>query len=269
MAQRTITTSIPGLNRDDFYETKIPLPSLPEQKRIAAILDKADAIRRKRQQAIQLADDFLRAVFLDMFGDPVTNTKGWDVKPLKNEITHANNGLSRRRKEAENVGEIVLRLQDIHYDGIRFEKDLNRIKLDESEKSRYKVEIGDILFIRVNGNPDYVGRSAVFNGFSEPVYHNDHLIRIKLSSIYLPEFVSYCFNHKGGRKIISSQVKTSAGQHTISQQGIENLEFYRPPLVLQQKFVDLLNNIKKLPYDEILVNNLFHSLSQKAFAGEL
>src|SRR5690606_5794791 len=63
-------------------ETEIPLPPLPEQKRIAAILDKADAIRRKRQQAIQLADEFLRSVFLDMFGDPVTNPKGWEVRPV-------------------------------------------------------------------------------------------------------------------------------------------------------------------------------------------
>ncbi len=61
---------------------EIPLPPLPEQKRIAAILDKADAIRRKRQRAVQLADDFLRAVFLDMFGDPVTNPKGWPVSPV-------------------------------------------------------------------------------------------------------------------------------------------------------------------------------------------
>ena len=54
-----------------------------EQKRIAAILDKADAIRKKRQQAIELADQFLKSVFLDMFGDPVTNPKGWEVKPAK------------------------------------------------------------------------------------------------------------------------------------------------------------------------------------------
>ena len=60
----------------------IPLPPLPEQKRIAAILDKADQLRQKRQQAITLADDFLRSVFLDMFGDPVTNPKGWEVGPI-------------------------------------------------------------------------------------------------------------------------------------------------------------------------------------------
>ncbi|MEW2845521.1 restriction endonuclease subunit S [Pseudomonas aeruginosa] len=72
----------PGVNSSKLKELEIPLPPLPEQKRIAAILDKADAIRRKRQQAIQLADDFLRAVFLDMFGDPVTNPKGWEVKSV-------------------------------------------------------------------------------------------------------------------------------------------------------------------------------------------
>ena len=62
---------------DALKELKVPLPPVEEQKRIAAILDKADAIRRKRRQAIQLADEFLRSVFLDMFGDPVSNPKGW------------------------------------------------------------------------------------------------------------------------------------------------------------------------------------------------
>ena len=71
----------PAVSDKIVKESKIP-PPLPEQKRIAAILDKADAIRRKRQQAIQLADDFLRAVFLDMFGDPVTNPKGWETFAL-------------------------------------------------------------------------------------------------------------------------------------------------------------------------------------------
>src|SRR5690606_10560429 len=66
-------TAQPQITGQGLTKVEIPLPPLPEQKRIADILDKADAIRRKRQQAIQLADDFLRAVFLDMFGDPVTN----------------------------------------------------------------------------------------------------------------------------------------------------------------------------------------------------
>ena len=80
---------------------EIPLPPLAEQKRIAAILDKADAIRRKRQQAIQLADDFLRAVFLDMFGDPVTNPKGWEIAELGS-ISEVQGGLQVSSKRASN-----------------------------------------------------------------------------------------------------------------------------------------------------------------------
>lgn len=77
------STTVAIINKGNFEAMQIPLPPLSEQKRIAAILDKADAIGRKRQQAIRLADDFLRAVFLDMFGDPVTNPKGWETKALK------------------------------------------------------------------------------------------------------------------------------------------------------------------------------------------
>ncbi|MBV5280384.1 MAG: restriction endonuclease subunit S, partial [Actinobacteria bacterium] len=71
------------LNKSTATEIPITLPPLSEQKRIAAILDKADAIRQKRQAAIKLADDFLRATFLDMFGDPITNPKGWPIKALE------------------------------------------------------------------------------------------------------------------------------------------------------------------------------------------
>lgn len=74
--------TVKGITLDFLRSIDVPFPPLAEQKRIAEILDKADAIRSKRQQAIQLADDFLKAVFLDMFGDPVTNPNGWDVRPL-------------------------------------------------------------------------------------------------------------------------------------------------------------------------------------------
>ncbi len=252
---------------------KVPLPPLEEQKRIATILDKADTLRRKRQQSIDLTDQLLRSIFLDIFGDPVTNPKGWDVIPLKSAIDHANNGMSRRRKTSENIGDIVLRLQDVHYDGIRFEKDLNRIQLDNKEKQRYKLENNDILFIRVNGNPDYVGRSAVFHGYDENVYHNDHLIRLKLSPEYDAEFLCYLINYSGSRNIIKPQLKTSAGQHTISQSGIEKLEFYRPPIELQNKFVEFVKKINETRCDfrgnEEIVGSLFSSLTQQAFRGDL
>jgi type I restriction enzyme S subunit len=79
----TITTSIPGLNRDDLYDTQIPLPPLAEQKRIAAILDQADALRRKRRAALARLDTLVQSLFLEMFGDPVTNPMGWEIRKLE------------------------------------------------------------------------------------------------------------------------------------------------------------------------------------------
>jgi type I restriction enzyme S subunit len=280
ITEQVAGAKMPRVSMTVFWGHKIPLPyvddpakSLLEQRRISAILDKADTIRHKRQQAIKLVDDFLRSVFLDMFGDPVSNPKNWKVKPLKEQILHANNGLSRRRKTEENIGDIVLRLQDVHYDGIRFEKELNRIQLDDKEKPRYLLESGDVLFVRVNGNPDYVGRSAVFKSFDAPVYHNDHIIRIKCGGDYNPEFLSYLFNLAGGRKIISGKIKTSAGQHTISQGGIESLCFYRPTKSLQDKFVTVLNaiNLTSGKFNDFgkSAENNFNAISQKAFTGEL
>lgn len=263
----------PQITREGLQSVKIPLPPLSEQRRIAAILDQADALRQKRQQAIEKLDQLLQATFIDMFGDPVSNPKGWQIEPLKNNILHINNGLSRRRKELENVGDIVLRLQDVHYDGIHFNKELNRIPLDDSEKKRFSVDEGDILFIRVNGNPQYVGRSAVFSGYKEPIFHNDHLIRIKLSERYIPYFLSYCFNTPQGKNIISKQIKTSAGQHTVSQGGVEIMKFYIPPIKLQEQWSKIALSIeaqkqsicKQLEKQ----NQLFNSLQNQAFNGTL
>ncbi|WP_436917036.1 restriction endonuclease subunit S [Acinetobacter schindleri] len=263
----------PNLSPKQLLLMEIPFPPLAEQRRIASILDQADELRQKRQQAIEKLDQLLQATFIDMFGDPVSNPKGWQIEPLKNNILHANNGLSRRRKELENVGDIVLRLQDVHYDGIHFDKELNRISLDDSEKKRFSVDEGDILFIRVNGNPEYVGRSAVFSGYKEPIFHNDHLIRIKLSERYIPNFLSYCFNTPQGKNIISKQIKTSAGQHTVSQGGIEIMKFYIPPIKLQEQWTNLYLKIedqkKKLNEQLDMQNQLFSSLQNQAFNGTL
>lgn len=86
----------PQITGQGLNKIEVPLPPLEEQKRIAAILDKADAIRQKRQQAIALADDFLRSVFLDMFGNPFTNPKGFPQGTIRDLVESANYGSSAK-----------------------------------------------------------------------------------------------------------------------------------------------------------------------------
>jgi type I restriction enzyme, S subunit len=144
----TGATTVPAIRKSTLESIEIPLPPLPEQKRIAAILDKADVIRRKRRQAIQLADDFLRATFLDMFGDPVTNPKGWEVKPLNNFATFENGDRSSNYPSGD----------DLKQDGVLFVStknivnnsfSLHETKFISEEKfeslSRGKLRKGDLI----------------------------------------------------------------------------------------------------------------------------
>ncbi len=96
ISNQVVGAKMPRVNMKVFWEHEIPIPPLPEQKRIAAILDKADSIRRKRAEAIRLADDFLKSTFLDMFGDPVTNPMGWEEVPLC-ELGKLDRGVSKNR----------------------------------------------------------------------------------------------------------------------------------------------------------------------------
>lgn len=188
-----------------------------------------------------------------MFGDPEENPLKW-LKCFLNEIIiKANNGMSRRGNNID--GNIVLRLVELQKSYINYENP-NRIKLTEAEKQRYVLERGDFLFARVNGNPDYVGRCAVFQPMREPIYHNDHIIRVHFDETKLNEvFASVLFNNSYGRKQMQDKIKTSAGQYTINQDGIGSIVTILPPLDLQMQFADFVQQTDKSKLNVITVLN--------------
>jgi type I restriction enzyme, S subunit len=146
-------------------DAEIPLPPLSEQKRIAAILDKADAIRRKRQQAIQLADDFLRAVFLDMFGDPVTNPKGWELKTLGELCTKITDGEHGTVKRLES-GRLYLMARNIDRKGNLDLSDVSYISEADHQRiyKRCGPEKGDVLLVCVGAT---IGKALVVPDIGE------------------------------------------------------------------------------------------------------
>lgn len=109
----------PGVNASKLKALTVPLPSFPEQRRIADILDKADAIRRKRKQAITLTDQLLRSTFLEMFGDPVTNPKGWPVRRLGDvSILYSGNSLPPGEEyRGQQNGTLLLKVGDMNLPG--------------------------------------------------------------------------------------------------------------------------------------------------------
>jgi type I restriction enzyme S subunit len=267
------TTNISNLNVDRCERLTVPLPPLPEQRRIAEILDKADALRAKRRTAIAQLDALSQSIFLDMFGDPATNPKKWPVFALGTLVRDVTNGMTRRRAEADLGQSIVLRLRDIREGWIDF-SEVNRITLNIDEAQKYEVSNGDLLFIRVNGNPDYVGRCALFTGYPEQVYFNDHVMRVRIDGTAVDGmFLISLLNGAHGKGEIAKHRKTSAGQHTINQDGLSRIRFPLPPIRLQHEFASRVAAVDACKRTNELAlrtsDGLFASIQECAFQGAL
>jgi len=266
--------NINNLRKDAIRDICLPIPPLETQQRIVAILDIAEEIKRLRAEANAQTQKLIQSVFLDMFGDPFKNPNGWRVVHLREVISSVRNGLSRRPiSNDDNQGQIVLRVRDIQADTIDY-SDNRRFLLTESEKNDNELVDGDLVFIRVNGNKDYVGRCATFQGFYESVYHSDHIFRIRFkSSSFNPLYLSYLLNTSYGRRQLNDNVRTSAGQYTINQTGLGDTQILCPPIKKQDEFVTLLefikmqNTLQKGTLNSL--SNLSKSLIDKAFLGEL
>jgi len=235
--------TIPHIYFKDYCKEMVLLPSLDEQKQITRILNKIVYVIDKRKKQLSKLDELVKARFVELFGDPVINPKSWETAPLSALILNANNGMARRGKDAD--GSIVLRLVELQNGFIDYSAP-NRICLNETEKKRYELVDNDFLFARVNGNPDYVGRCAVFKGIGEPVFHNDHIIRVHFDETKLNGcFTSVLLNSDYGKRQMREQIKTSAGQYTISQDGIGAIMTILPPMELQNQFAAFVEQTDK------------------------
>lgn len=270
---KTITTSIPGLNRDDFYDTEIPLPPIEQQKRIAAILDKADAIRQKRKQAIALADEFLRSVFLDMFGDPVTNPKGWDTGSMA-DFGEFKNGLNYSRDES-GVELSYIGVGDFKsHSKLESIEKLSTIQLNENPDDSYLLKDNDLLFVRSNGNRALVGRCLTVHPREKKVTFSGFCIRYRVQRTEKlnPTFVNYCMRMPSMK---NAMLKGGQGANiqNINQKTLISLLLPIPPQELQKGFEDLVNQYQRFSERSLVGSNaddaLFLSLSQKAFSGQL
>ncbi|CAH6856756.1 putative Type I site-specific deoxyribonuclease [Vibrio chagasii] len=265
---------MPRVSMKVFWDHEIPLPPLDEQKRIAAILDKADAIRQKRKQAIALTDEFLRSVFLDMFGDPVTNPKGWEVKNLSDFYVDPKNGTkcgpfgsALKKEEFVETGIPVWNMDNISLKGVFFDSPKLWITPEKYEEiSSYSVEQGDVIISRAGT----VGKMGVVRSVHERSLISTNLIRVRFSEQLLPEYFVALMTNCRGRV---GRLKTGPdGSFTHMNTGIlDKLEFPYPPLPLQQKFVQILDDVNAYleKQEDKKIETLFASLSQQAFSGQL
>ncbi|HGM7836158.1 TPA: restriction endonuclease subunit S [Pseudomonas aeruginosa] len=268
MMSKPTGANYPAVSDKIVKESKIPLPPLPEQKRIAAILDKADAIRRKRQQAIQLADDFLRAVFLDMFGDPVTNPKGWDTCKFEALTSLVTYGLTVR-PEYHEEGIPLISAREIRTGELDFEScpKISRSDFDAlSEKGRPKKD--DILFSKTGS----IGHCAIVKSELDFAVTQNAARIVPNKEVCDPIFLLAFMRTNYFYDLANKEAKGNAVKDL--QLGImKDFPMYIPPISLQKKFVDVYSKAsllsEKVSGGSILLNSNFGALSQAAFSGQL
>ena len=179
-------------------------------------------------------------------------------------VTNSNNGITRRGDDPD--GSIVLRIVELQ-DGFIDYSNVNRIEVRDKEK-KCLLKDNDLLFVRVNGNPDYVARSAVFKDIGEPVYHNDHIIRMHIDETKaMVDFIREYTTTDFGKKQLKDHVKTSAGQYSISQDGIGSIQIILPSLKEQKRFVLFIEQCDKSKFELqqsiARIDNMIKSLMQE------
>ena len=254
----------------DIKKLKIPCPPLPEQKHISSILDKANVILRKRQQAIQLADKFLRAVFLDMFGDPITNPKGWKVKNLKELSTKIGSGATPRGGKSAYIEEGISLIRSLNVHDDKFlHKNLAFINKKQADAlSNVEVKENDIL-LNITGAS--VCRCVIVDNTILPARVNQHVCIIRTKKL-LPEYLLHMLI-SGPYKHHLMNIAASGGatREALTKAQVEELLIPVPPEHLQEKFAEITQKIKSIiNFEKKTVDlPLFNSLSQKAFSGKL
>ena len=223
-----------------------PLPPLDEQRRIAGLLDRAAEIRRRANAARAKARAIIPALFLDTFGDPATNAKRWPVAELG---THADvqGGVQVSAKRSTLPVELpYLRVANV----MRGRLDLSEIKMirvTASEARRTTLSRGDILLVEGHGNPNEIGRAAVWDGSIEECTHQNHLIRVRLHlSSLTTEYVETFLNSNSGRRTLIQNGKTNSGLNTISTRNVKDVRILLPPKTLQLNFAEQVQRLESL-----------------------
>lgn len=260
----------PNISQGIIKALEIPLPPLKEQKRIAEILDAADRLRSIRRKAIAQLDVFLQSTFIDLFGDPVTNPKGWEVGIIGDLLESANYGTSKKADVVEGAYP-VLRMNNITYSGSWNFKSLKYMDLEEKELSKHLVHRGQILFNRTNSK-ELVGKTAVYRE-DEPMAFAGYLVRGITNELADPEYVGAYMNLPQTKQRLQNMCKNIVGMANINSKEFQKIPIQKPPVALQQRFAEIVDQVElqkqrmQKQLDEL--DTLFAALQQRAFNGEL
>lgn len=266
------TTGIINLKLDNYLKSlSIDLPSKETQLKIVSILDKAQELIDKRKAQIEALDQLTQSVFLEMFGDPVSNPKGWDVKKLKDiaEIEDGDRG-ENYPKQHELVSEGILFLSTSNF--VNNKLDLSKVTYITKEKfsqlRKGKLRRGDLI-VTLRGS---IGNIVIFDeeGY-DTGFINAQMAILRLKNVNRIFFQQLYTSNSF--QLVLKKTQTGSSQPQLPLKNLKELEIIIPPLELQELFAATIQqiNLKKelLLKSQAEIQNMFNSLMQRAFKGEL
>ena len=256
-------------------EAKIPVPPLAEQRRIAEVLDRAEALRAKRRAALAQLDSLTQSLFLDLFGDPTPQTKRFPIQPLETILQQPlQNGAYYPKESYTEVGGVeMVHMSDAFYEVVPRGK-LRRVVCPKTDLEKYALSEFDILIARRSLTIEGAAKPCLIPKSSEPLIFESSFIRVtphpaKLTALYL-------YHYLGNERVKQKYVQPYITQSTISginQSNLERVPVIVPPIPLQREFarrvtaVEALKTAQRASLSEL--DALFATLQQRAFRGEL
>ncbi len=263
LSNRITGTTRGKLTKSALNSIEVKLPSIEKQKKIVALLEKAQELIDKRKKQIEELDLLVKSKFIEMFGDPITNSKEWNTFELREGIKEIKYGTSKPPIFSEE-GIPFVRATNIKFGRI-IENDMKYISEYEAEKiEKCKLSLGDTIIVRSGANTgdnafvseEYVGS---YGGYDIIVKLNE-----KINYIFLNALLNSIY-----RETIIQPLTRRAGQPHLNSEQIQSLVIYNPPIELQNQFADFVKQVDKLKFE--MENSLkelkenFDSLIQKDF----
>ena len=263
------TTGLDSIAFSDLRIVAIPLPPLAEQRRIAEVLDKAEALRAKRRAALAQLDSLTKSLFLDLFGDPVTNPKGWPNPTLGGLLAFQQYGPRFVNEAYSTDGIRIVRITDLSESGNLDFSAMPKMTVSAEDRKKYSLCDGDIIFARTGAT---VGKVALIGPNDPPCIAGAYFITMRFEKTVEPVYARAVLVAPSVRAIVAKRSRQAA-QQNFSGPGLRQLPMPLPPLDLQREFARRVAAVEKLKTAQRAalaeLDALFASLQHRAFRGEL
>ena len=245
----------------DLKQIKIDIPSVPEQKEVVEVLDKIQQLIELRTDELLKLDNLIKARFVEMFGNPVMNDKGWDTDSCNNLMSKIGSGATPKGGKESYCAEGISLIRSMNVYNNRFEyKDLAYITDEQAgQLDNVTIEKDDVL-LNITGAS--VARCCVVPEDLLPARVNQHVSIIRCKERILPDFVCCMFTEDNYQSLLWN-IATAGGstREALTKQQIEELMLIVPPIDLQKRFMEFVHRVDK--------SKFVLQLYDKYYKGEL